>query len=347
TLKGDFTQKSTYVSYYSNEEENFDTSGTHKVILAGSTLQTVSFENPSSSYSHFNILEITNEANARISFSSDIVVTKLFNHHLNDFTISSSDQFPDYDLDGIHDQNDPNPLNAYTCDHKSLKTLYRDLDNDGYGDNSKIMYTCASLEGYVENDDDTDDAIFNDLDSDGLSDYIENITCTDPEDADTDDDGIPDGVEDLNGNGITETGETSPCNADTDGDGIQDGTEAGLTLLTIGPDTDINIFQPDLDPATSTDPLNKDTDGDGWNDGAEDKNLNGMTEPGEKNPTDASSKFEAGDINCDNEMNMVDSILALKLLSGKVVDIHDNKATDMNEDGKIGIEEAVHIINKE
>ncbi|NWH06989.1 hypothetical protein, partial [Desulfobacter latus] len=41
TLKGDFTQKSTYVSYYSNEEENFDTSGTHKVILAGSTLQTV------------------------------------------------------------------------------------------------------------------------------------------------------------------------------------------------------------------------------------------------------------------------------------------------------------------
>ncbi|WP_218576841.1 hypothetical protein, partial [Desulfobacter latus] len=72
TLKGDFTQKSTYVSYYSNEEENFDTSGTHKVILAGSTLQTVRFENPSSSYSHFNMLEIKNWSAEGITFLTDV-----------------------------------------------------------------------------------------------------------------------------------------------------------------------------------------------------------------------------------------------------------------------------------
>ncbi|NWH05287.1 dockerin type I repeat-containing protein, partial [Desulfobacter latus] len=211
-VKGDFTQKSTVSSSTAKDYINFQATGTHRVLLSGTAKQTVSFSTASCNRSHFNILEITNDTNAGILFSTGVVITQLFNHHLNDFTISSSSQFPDYDLDEILDHNDPDPLNTYTCDHESLKTLYRDFDNDGYGDSSRIMYSCTSLEGYAE-----------------------------------------------------------------------------------------NIY--------------------------------------------SSSKFEAGDINCDNEVNMVDSVLALKLLSGKGADIHDNRAADMNKDGKIGIEEAVHIIN--
>jgi hypothetical protein len=109
-------------------------------------------------------------------------------------------------------------------------------------------------------------------------------------DADTDDDGIPNNVEDENENGIVDTDETDPNNPDTDGDGIQDGTELGYTLDDIGPDTDTNIFQPDLDPLTTTDPLLRDSDGDGYSDGDEDKNHNGKVDAGESNPEDATSK---------------------------------------------------------
>jgi hypothetical protein len=125
-----------------------------------------------------------------------------------------------------------------------------------------------------------------DSDGDGLPDNLENATCTDPFDADTDDDGISDGVEDANQNGVWEPGEgeTNPCNRDTDGDGIQDGTELGYTLDDIGPDTDTQIFQPDLDPLTTTDPLDDDTDDDGLLDGKEDTNHNGRVDPGERDP---------------------------------------------------------------
>ena len=123
-----------------------------------------------------------------------------------------------------------------------------------------------------------------DSDSDGLTDALENTTCTDPFDADTDDDGISDGVEDANHNGVVDYGETDPCDIDTDDDGIQDGTELGYTLDDIGPDTDTDIFQPDLDPGSTTDPLDDDTDDDGLLDGEEDTNHNGRVDPGEMNP---------------------------------------------------------------
>ena len=123
-----------------------------------------------------------------------------------------------------------------------------------------------------------------DSDGDGLPDSLENTTCTDPFDADTDDDGISDGVEDANHNGVVDYGETDPCDIDTDDDGIQDGTELGYTLYDIGPDTDIDIFQPDLDPESTTDPLDDDTDNDGLLDGEEDTNHNGRVDPGESDP---------------------------------------------------------------
>jgi len=126
--------------------------------------------------------------------------------------------------------------------------------------------------------------IIADDDNDGLSNELENSTCTDPNDADSDDDGIPDGVEDVNHNGERDTGETNPCEQDTDGDGIQDGTELGYTSSDANPDTNLIIFQPDLDPSTTTDPLDDDSDNDGLLDGQEDANHNGRLDPEETDP---------------------------------------------------------------
>ena len=111
--------------------------------------------------------------------------------------------------------------------------------------------------------------------------------CLDSNDADTDDDGVPDGMEDANQNGSVDPGETDPCNRDTDGDGVQDGTELGYTADDIGPDTDTDVFQPDLSPETGTDPLESDTDKDGFLDGTEDSNHNGRVDGGEDDPDDA------------------------------------------------------------
>lgn len=126
-----------------------------------------------------------------------------------------------------------------------------------------------------------------DSDNDGIPDELEVITCTDPVDADTDDDGISDGDEDSNHDGIVDIGETDPCDVDTDNDGVQDGTELGLTTPIQG--TDVDIFIPDQDPASTTDPLNRDTDGDGFTDGQEDRNFNGRIDEGETDPNDNSS----------------------------------------------------------
>ena len=132
-----------------------------------------------------------------------------------------------------------------------------------------------------------------DSDGDGLSDTLENTTCTDPFDADTDDDGISDGAEDVNKNGVVDPGETDPCSVDSDGDGIQDGTERGITEPVPDPDgdghllgTDTNVFIVDADSDTTTDPLNKDSDDDGAWDGTEDANHNGRVDAGETDPND-------------------------------------------------------------
>ena len=74
-VKGNFTQRSRSRSSYGSAPNNFYTTGSHKTILSGDGKQTVQFENPHSSYSHFNILEITNSSTEGVDFNSTIVVT--------------------------------------------------------------------------------------------------------------------------------------------------------------------------------------------------------------------------------------------------------------------------------
>ncbi|OQW75225.1 MAG: hypothetical protein BVN35_08975 [Proteobacteria bacterium ST_bin11] len=135
-----------------------------------------------------------------------------------------------------------------------------------------------------------------DFDGDGLSDAQELALGTSSLDLDSDDDGIADGVEDANRNGVVDVGETNPALADTDGDGIQDGTESGVSAGVADPDgagqllgTDLAVFVPDADPATTSSAVLADTDGDGSSDGAEDINRNGRLDAGEYDPLSASS----------------------------------------------------------
>jgi hypothetical protein len=156
-----------------------------------------------------------------------------------------------------------------------------DLDDDGMPDHWEITHGLNTALDDTSEDPDNDD--YTNLD--------EFQAGTNPNDADSDDDGISDGDEDANANQIQDSGETHALKGDTDGDGIQDGTELGMTQLVVAPSpllgTDVNIFIPDADPATTTDPLDADTDDDGISDGDEDMNHNGYVDPGESDPNNA------------------------------------------------------------
>jgi len=126
-------------------------------------------------------------------------------------------------------------------------------------------------------------------------------TITNPLDDDTDDDGILDGNEDANGNGAVDEGEPDPNDLDSDDDGLTDGQEVGLAAPE-GDDTDPDIFLPDGDAgATTTDPTNEDTDGGTVPDGEEDTDLDGVLDPGERNPNDPSDDIPTDDDPCDGD----------------------------------------------
>ncbi|WP_304511247.1 Ig-like domain-containing protein [Desulfopila sp. IMCC35008] len=128
--------------------------------------------------------------------------------------------------------------------------------NDGHGD---ICDNCPDVingEQYDIDNDGLGDAC-DDSDNDGLSDKEERlIYLTDYLVGDTDSDGLSDG-EEVNVHG------TDPLITDSDNDGISDFIEISIT---------------------HTDPLQADTDGDGLSDIEEDKNQDGIIDPGESDP---------------------------------------------------------------
>ncbi|MBK8255271.1 MAG: choice-of-anchor L domain-containing protein [Polyangiaceae bacterium] len=125
-----------------------------------------------------------------------------------------------------------------------------------------------------------DDALVVDGDGDGLSDGEEQAFGSDPNDSDSDDDGVLDGDEinplaDIDGDGLNNANDP-----DADGDGIPDGTELGFGCVPGA----INCV-PDADGgATVTNALSPDSDNGGVLDGIEDKNHNGIVDPGETDP---------------------------------------------------------------
>jgi|GEM_PF-923361 len=183
-------------------------------------------------------------------------------------------------LDGNEDLNDNGNVDPGETDPTN-----DDTDGDGVQDGTEMGL--PSPEG-----DDTDLGTFvPDADP---------TTITDPDDDDTDDDGILDGNEDENANGAVDDGESDPNDLDSDDDGLTDGQEVGLATPQ-GDDTDGSIFLPDGDAgATTTDPTDADTDNGTVPDGEEDTNLNGVIDPGERNPNDPSDDIP-GDGDCDGD----------------------------------------------
>ncbi|MDI3283426.1 MopE-related protein [Polyangium sp. 15x6] len=125
-----------------------------------------------------------------------------------------------------------------------------------------------------------------DSDGDGLLDKLETMLGTDPFDWDSDDDGVSDAEEPDLGEDTDGDGFINALDPDSDNDGLPDGLEMGKGCT--DPDTDPSAGHciPDGDNgATKTDPLDWDTDDGGASDGAEDKDKDGVIDPGETDPT--------------------------------------------------------------
>src|SRR4051794_7370579 len=90
--------------------------------------------------------------------------------------------------------------------------------------------------------DGTDDAA-EDFDRDGLDNGTELAIGTDPGRRDSDGDGRPDGREDADGDGLPNAAEAQagddPADPDTDGDGVADGKENAGRVLAWDPDTGV------------------------------------------------------------------------------------------------------------
>jgi len=209
---------------------------------------------------------------------------------------------PDTDGDGIQDGTEagrsagiPDSSNIMGTDmvffvpdsdpSTTTDNLQFDSDSDGLSDGAEDK----NANGRVDIDE--SDPNNSDSDGDGLTDGIEVEHGLSPLDIDSDDDGLSDPEEDKDLDGLLDSNETSPALYDTDGDGISDGIELGVTNPVPDPDgpgrlvsTNVAIFKPDADPATTTDPNRPDTDRDGLKDGDEDKDRNGRFDAGETDP---------------------------------------------------------------
>ncbi len=166
-----------------------------------------------------------------------------------------------------------------------------------------------------------------DTDGDGLTDDIEKKIGTNPNDADSDDDGVLDGQEpdfdkDTDGDGLI-----NALDPDSDNDGLFDGTELGLGCANPATNAALKHCVPDGDSgATKTNPLKKDTDDGGVSDGSEDKNLNGVIDQGETDPTEGHGADDLTNPNADSDGDGLSDGLEATLGS-------DPKDADSDDDG--------------
>ena len=166
--------------------------------------------------------------------------------------------------------------------------LDTDSDNDGIPDAPDPTGTDTDRDGTPDSRDADDDGDFindvheiggdpampRDSDGDGVPDYL---------DTDSDNDGVRDGG--AADSDIDMDGTPDYLDDDADGDGLLDIHEIGA-----------NAASPrDSDDDGTADFLDPDSDGDGLADGLEDKNNNGVVDPGESSPTVADSDMDGAD----------------------------------------------------
>ncbi len=223
-----------------------------------------------------------------------------------------------------------NPLDADT-DHGGVPDGNEDTNLDGKID-----------PGETDPNDPADDNPPVDTDGDGLTDDVETLIGTDPNDADSDDDGLIDGLEpnysaDSDGDGLI-----NPLDPDSDDDGLFDGTEAGKDCS--NPDTDAAAgnCRADADSgATTTDVLIADTDGGGATDGSEDCNLNGAVDAGETDPNNPADDSTIVDTDGDGLSDCIEIQIGTNPADqdsdndGLVDGLEPNPSDDTDGDGKI------------
>lgn len=211
------------------------------------------------------------------------------------FDFSSSDPSATFEcsLDGAGFQpcSDPHTFNNVGQGMHTLEVRAR----DAAGNVDASPATHAWTVGPTVVDAGADASNPTDTDGDGLSDAREIAIGTNPNDRDSDDDGVSDGQEpsfdqDTDGDGLI-----NALDPDSDNDGLFDGTEMGFGCAGAGTDATKGTCRADGDNGTTkTDPLKKDTDDGGASDGSEDANLNGVVDPGERNPTAGNGADDMG-----------------------------------------------------
>lgn len=133
----------------------------------------------------------------------------------------SSDSLNDADNDGLPDLYEE----KLGTDEKNA-----DSDSDGLPDGYEVLTLGSDPLSSYSFDSNISDGNY-DSDQDGLSNYQEYVSETDPNCSDSDYDGLSDGNE-INTYG------TNPLNPDTDGDGLSDGDEIALGLNPLVVDSD-------------------------------------------------------------------------------------------------------------
>jgi len=203
----------------------------------------------------------------------------------------------------------PNGQDAFPYDPNE----WIDTDNDGIGDNA-----------------DTDD------DGDGMPDGWEVAYSLNPL--------VNDAADDPDGDGLSNLQEyqnnTNPENSDTDADGLKDGWEVSYGLDPVA--TNESQQDPDNDSLNNieeqnygTNPLLADSDGDGCSDGSE---ILGGRNPNLSDPQ--------GDLDLDCTIDLEDAIIALQVMTGTASAAAVHIEADVNNDGKIGLQEVVYILQE-
>lgn len=199
---------------------------------------------------------------------------RLSNLYVNDTMIyvTTYDSFTVVGVD-ISDPDNPKGIGNYNTGYSGNGQLFV---------SGELIFCTADINGLL--------IIGFDADNDKLTDYVEKIIGTNPNNSDTDGDGMSDyyehtngldpldptdADEDLDGDGLSNLDEhargTSPNNEDTDSDGLLDGDEVFIYL------TDPRLHDTDFDDLSDgdelliheTDPLDDDTDDDLLTDGDE------------------------------------------------------------------------------
>ncbi len=163
---------------------------------------------------------------------------------------------PDEDLDG-------DGLSNFIEQAKGTDPLDPDSDDDTLTDGFEVTKSFTDpldtdSDSTITTPDENDNTILDpneDLDGDGLSNVVEQVTGTDPNDSDSDDDGLLDG-EEIGAS-------TDPLDPDSDDDTLLDGFEVKKSFTDpLDTDSDSTITTPDENDNTILDP-NEDLDSDG------------------------------------------------------------------------------------